>query len=370
MIARPKISRNEWKPAERGAFEVGNFALLSCPGIYRRNYVDEAAAADGDDAGDVSVATGLLALVAVVLALAYPTYYLLSFGSRLGPRRSRAWISALAFASVFVWAVVEPLVIVFWQVFLPSLLKDHMQHLADPSALRTFPFETDLPDGPTHHLVALEETLNHGPIVRFLHGDDHHAVTGARKDVDRVIDDVAEIHRHRHYDGVLGPETLALTALFGGFVALPPPLQDMLVEWALELLPLPGVWLLAALRYAHRALAALEPDGRDHDAALVLVALWCLLVAAVVLWRAARTLAAGPRAAAAALRARDARRRDDDRRRAAGDDAALCAICLDAPREVVFNCDHYVLCGACAATVAECPVCRAPITERRRVFAT
>jgi len=32
MIARPKISRNEWKTAEIGAFEVGNFALLSCPG--------------------------------------------------------------------------------------------------------------------------------------------------------------------------------------------------------------------------------------------------------------------------------------------------------------------------------------------------
>ena len=40
MIARPKISRNEWKPAERGAFEVGNFALLSCPG-------------DGADLGDL-----------------------------------------------------------------------------------------------------------------------------------------------------------------------------------------------------------------------------------------------------------------------------------------------------------------------------
>ena len=35
MIARPKISRNEWKPAEIGAFEVGNFALLSCPGAYQ-----------------------------------------------------------------------------------------------------------------------------------------------------------------------------------------------------------------------------------------------------------------------------------------------------------------------------------------------
>jgi len=31
MIARPKISRNEWKTAEIGAFEVGNFALLCCP---------------------------------------------------------------------------------------------------------------------------------------------------------------------------------------------------------------------------------------------------------------------------------------------------------------------------------------------------
>ena len=35
-IARPKISRNEWKPAELGAFEVGNFALLSCPGAASR----------------------------------------------------------------------------------------------------------------------------------------------------------------------------------------------------------------------------------------------------------------------------------------------------------------------------------------------
>ena len=32
MIARPKISQNEWKTAEIGAFEVWNFALLSCPG--------------------------------------------------------------------------------------------------------------------------------------------------------------------------------------------------------------------------------------------------------------------------------------------------------------------------------------------------
>ena len=32
MIARPKISRNERKSTEKGAFEVGNFAPFSCPG--------------------------------------------------------------------------------------------------------------------------------------------------------------------------------------------------------------------------------------------------------------------------------------------------------------------------------------------------
>ena len=35
MIARPKISRIEWKMAEIGAFEVGNFALLCCPAVGR-----------------------------------------------------------------------------------------------------------------------------------------------------------------------------------------------------------------------------------------------------------------------------------------------------------------------------------------------
>ena len=33
MIARPKISRNERKTSEIGAFEVGNFAPFSCPGL-------------------------------------------------------------------------------------------------------------------------------------------------------------------------------------------------------------------------------------------------------------------------------------------------------------------------------------------------
>ena len=34
MIARPRISQNEWKAAEKGGFEVGNFALFCYPALH------------------------------------------------------------------------------------------------------------------------------------------------------------------------------------------------------------------------------------------------------------------------------------------------------------------------------------------------
>ena len=46
MIARPKVSQNEWKTAEKGAFEVGNFALLSCPD---RRRLERAVREEGPD---------------------------------------------------------------------------------------------------------------------------------------------------------------------------------------------------------------------------------------------------------------------------------------------------------------------------------
>ena len=33
MIARPKMSQNEWKPTEIRASKVGNFSPFSCPGV-------------------------------------------------------------------------------------------------------------------------------------------------------------------------------------------------------------------------------------------------------------------------------------------------------------------------------------------------
>ena len=53
MIARPKVSRNEWTTAERGAFEVGHVALFSRPvGDARRGLRDVARGAPRDFRGD------------------------------------------------------------------------------------------------------------------------------------------------------------------------------------------------------------------------------------------------------------------------------------------------------------------------------
>ena len=51
MIARPKISRNEWKTVEIGAFEVGNVAPFSCSALRRRR-VERGEALDVVDGRD------------------------------------------------------------------------------------------------------------------------------------------------------------------------------------------------------------------------------------------------------------------------------------------------------------------------------
>lgn len=46
----------------------------------------------------------------------------------------------------------------------------------------------------------------------------------------------------------------------------------------------------------------------------------------------------------------------------------ICKICDTAYRDTVFNCDHLVLCANCANLVTECPMCRAPLTKRQKVY--
>lgn len=52
------------------------------------------------------------------------------------------------------------------------------------------------------------------------------------------------------------------------------------------------------------------------------------------------------------------------------DPSSECIVCLAGLREVAFDCGHLCACNGCANSLALCPVCRVPITERRRIFSS
>ena len=48
-------------------------------------------------------------------------------------------------------------------------------------------------------------------------------------------------------------------------------------------------------------------------------------------------------------------------------DRITCSICLEREKNTRLNCGH-MICDTCAASISLCPICRAPITSRDRVY--
>jgi len=47
-----------------------------------------------------------------------------------------------------------------------------------------------------------------------------------------------------------------------------------------------------------------------------------------------------------------------------------CVICLDAPRDTIFDCGHHVCCASCSCLIRNCPVCRMHIKKGTVIFST
>ena len=47
-----------------------------------------------------------------------------------------------------------------------------------------------------------------------------------------------------------------------------------------------------------------------------------------------------------------------------------CVVCQAAPPQIALGCGHFCACDACARGLSKCPICRAPVTERRRIYAS
>jgi ferredoxin len=52
---------------------------------------------------------------------------------------------------------------------------------------------------------------------------------------------------------------------------------------------------------------------------------------------------------------------------AAGAEPLRCAVCMETPKQLAFNCGHQT-CAACGDKMASCPFCRLPITAKIRLY--
>lgn len=41
-----------------------------------------------------------------------------------------------------------------------------------------------------------------------------------------------------------------------------------------------------------------------------------------------------------------------------------CIVCMEKPKEIVFNCGHFYACAGCSSEMKQCPICRVTITAR------
>ena len=62
--------------------------------------------------------------------------------------------------------------------------------------------------------------------------------------------------------------------------------------------------------------------------------------------------------------------REDARRAALVTPTSECVVCQAAPLQIALGCGHFCACDACAQGLSKCPICRAPVTERRRIYAS
>ena len=48
-------------------------------------------------------------------------------------------------------------------------------------------------------------------------------------------------------------------------------------------------------------------------------------------------------------------------------DAKLCPVCLERSKDTAFQCGHQA-CHTCSASLTDCPICRAPIQLRIKLY--
>ena len=149
-------------------------------------------------------------------------YYVVAYGSELGNKKTSLWMQDVAVSLVLYYGLIATIEIHFFGIALPSLLEQHFAKFDDPTSLRTFPFETRLPELSTFFLAHWHEDLHTTRIGKHCLG------TLEAPEYDGSLNALNRIY----HDTTWQPSPAVRLGIFfgGSFALLPPSFQEVLFE--------------------------------------------------------------------------------------------------------------------------------------------
>ena len=149
----------------------------------------------------------------------------------MGNGKTKIWISQTAVAAVLFYVIIMPLEVIFFYVFIPQLLRDHMVKLNDPTKLKAYPYKTKLPASPVFYLCQRHPELQASRIAhRALQTD-----LGAMND-DDIVKALGDIYHDTTW--VPRPRVRFCFFLVSFFLAVPDVVQEVIFEEIFTVTPL------------------------------------------------------------------------------------------------------------------------------------
>jgi hypothetical protein len=159
--------------------------------------------------------------------------YLILTGSDYGPGKTAEWINAVVTSFVLYYLVINPLQILFFTMWLPSLLKEHFSRWRDPTASAQFPFQTKLPASPTFFLAVWHPELHDTRIGKYCLGELEHRADLEGGDLVKTLNRV-----YREATWKPSVQVRFTLALLSWFLRLPEWGQEVLFEELFAFAPL------------------------------------------------------------------------------------------------------------------------------------
>ena len=109
-------------------------------GFYETNVLID----DDDELPPVRAWKKYVAIPVLIFLTLLPMFMLLLYGLKWGKSKTKSWFFGSILGIALDMIIVEPLVILFYNIYLPSLIRTKLKLLVNPAETAKFPFKTPM----------------------------------------------------------------------------------------------------------------------------------------------------------------------------------------------------------------------------------